>query len=59
METEPGAELPREVDAVIAMLLGRLSLASRDTGNAYYADFYPINPESPDEYTVEISITKL
>jgi hypothetical protein len=54
---EDGAEVPRDVDAVIAMLLGRLASASADTGRAFYADFYPIDPENPGDYAVEVSIS--
>ena len=49
-------EIPREMDAVIGMLLMRLMKASADTGKSYYADFYPIDPQRPDEYAVEINV---
>jgi hypothetical protein len=49
-------EIPREMDAVIGMLLLRLTKASADTGKSYYADFYPIDPQHPDQYAVEVNV---
>jgi len=49
-------ELPRGLDNIVALLLAKLEQTSHDTGDAYYLDYYPIEPEHPDEYAVEVSI---
>lgn len=53
---EPYVELPRNVEAVLGLLVMNLSIASRDTGKSYYIDLSPVDPEHPDIYQVDASI---
>lgn len=55
-EGEPQPELPRNVEAILGTLIMNLSIASHDTGSAYYLDIYALDPERPDIYTADISI---
>jgi len=54
-EPENVPNLPRNVEAVLGMLVMNLSIASHDTGKAYYLDIYPQDPEHPDIYVVDVS----
>jgi len=54
---EDHVNLPRNVEATLGMLIMNLSIASHDTGKAYYLDIYPQDPEHPDLYMVDVSET--
>lgn len=54
-----GFEVPNtrtpELNTAIGMLLMRLASASRDTGQGYRIEFYPINEQYPDQYTFDLA----
>lgn len=50
---EDQLDLPHNVEAVLGMLVMNLTIASRDTGKAYYLDIYPEDPDHPDIYRVD------
>jgi hypothetical protein len=54
-DPENAPNIPRNVEAVLGLLIMNLSNASHDTGKAYYLDIYPMDPARPDIYTADFS----